>query len=119
MSLGENIKNARKQKGITQKELSEKIGKGFSTVQKYEIDVIVPPISIINKIAEVLEVSVESLVSDKELGIIKESQEMGLSELRKQRKEKLLTSWEKLNDSGQFLAVEIAETLTKNEDLTK
>lgn len=64
MSIGENIKKARKQKGITQKELSEKIGKGFSTVQKYEIDVIVPPISIINKIAEVLEVPLCSLIME-------------------------------------------------------
>ena len=62
MTLGERIKAARKEKGITQKELADLINKGFSTVQKYEIDVIEPPISVLEKIAEALEVNLSVLL---------------------------------------------------------
>lgn len=64
MTLGERIKLERKKKGITQKQLAEKINKGFSTVQKYEIDVITPPLDMIQKIADALEISVMDLMPD-------------------------------------------------------
>lgn len=114
MNIGENIKAARKSKGITQKELAEKIGKSFSVVQKYELGLTVPPLDVIELISSVLEVSVESLVSEKELDTIKEFEEMGVSEVRRQRKEKLLSSWDKLNDEGQSIAVQQIEILTKS-----
>ena len=62
MTLGERIKAARKEKGITQKELADLINKGFSTVQKYEIDVIEPPISVLEKIAKALEIDPMTLI---------------------------------------------------------
>lgn len=62
MTLGERIKAARKEKGITQKELADLINKGFSTVQKYEIDVIEPPVSVLEKIADALNVSLAQLL---------------------------------------------------------
>ena len=61
MTLGERIKAARKEKGITQKELADLINKGFSTVQKYEIDVIEPPISVLEKIAKALEIDPKAM----------------------------------------------------------
>jgi len=64
ISLGQRIQRYRKNKNITQKELAEKIGKGVSTVQKYEIDVITPPIEVIKKIADVLEVEMADLVAE-------------------------------------------------------
>lgn len=57
MSLGLNIKNIRKQKGLTQRELAELIGMTASTITKYENDQLEPSIETIGKIASVLKVS--------------------------------------------------------------
>lgn len=65
MSIGSNIKAARKAKGITQKELSNKINKTFSSVQKYELDIIQPPVDVIRDIAGALEVNVSELLGVK------------------------------------------------------
>lgn len=62
MSIGKNIKQAREIAGITQSELAQKIDKGFSTVQKYELDIVSPPISTLKKIADALEASVYDLL---------------------------------------------------------
>lgn len=90
MTLGERIKLERKKKGITQKQLAEKINKGFSTVQKYEIDVITPPLDMIQKIADALEISVMDLMPDTDKATVfkqkqkkngKKIDEMNLEEL--------------------------------------
>lgn len=61
MNIGENIKKYRKEKGLTQKELADKIGKGFSTVQKYELNISHPPIDVLNRIADTLDINVSKL----------------------------------------------------------
>jgi transcriptional regulator with XRE-family HTH domain len=58
MPLGENIKKARENAGLTQKDLAQKIGKGFSTVQKYELNLVDPPIEVLNKLADALDVPI-------------------------------------------------------------
>lgn len=63
-TLGQRIKAARKKKGITQQELASRIGKALSTVQKYEIDVIQPSITTLNKIADALEVPLYTIYAD-------------------------------------------------------
>ena len=65
MSIGNNIKTAREKAGITQKQLSEKIGRGFSTIQKYEMGIITPPIKAIFLIANALNVDPEWLISSR------------------------------------------------------
>ena len=54
MSIGENIKKYRKEKGLTQKELADKIGKDFSTVQKYELNISQPPIDVLNSHSSII-----------------------------------------------------------------
>ena len=53
-SISENIRSVRIQKGITQKELAKRIKKSYSSVQKYEMGIAVPPLSVVEKIAEAL-----------------------------------------------------------------
>ncbi|MBU5308525.1 helix-turn-helix transcriptional regulator [Clostridioides mangenotii] len=55
LSIGKNIKYYRKELGITQKELAERIGKSTITVRKYESDDIIVPIDVLYKIAKALE----------------------------------------------------------------
>ena len=63
MTVGKNIRMARDRADMTQKELAQKIGKGFSTIQKYELDLVSPPIEVIQKIAEALMVPISDLVN--------------------------------------------------------
>lgn len=55
MSVGENIKKYRKEKNITQVELSKMINKSVSTIQKYEADSVQPTLNIMKDIAKALE----------------------------------------------------------------
>lgn len=55
--IGKRIRQFRKEKGLSQTELAEKIGKSLRTVQKYEKGEIEVAISVISDIADVLGVS--------------------------------------------------------------
>lgn len=59
-----NIRLARKQKGLGQKELAEKIGVALDTVSRWENNVREPKISDIKNIAHVLGVSVDYLLAN-------------------------------------------------------
>ena len=55
-TVGNNIRNLRQEKSITQTELADKVNKSLRTIQKYETGEIFPSIANIKTIAEVLEV---------------------------------------------------------------
>ena len=57
MTIGENIKTVRKQKGLTQKQLAERTGLATITIQQYEADKYEPRPDNIIRIAKVLEVA--------------------------------------------------------------
>ena len=54
--IGLNIKKYREEKGLTQTELADKLGKTLRTVQKYENGEILPSINNVYEIAKALEV---------------------------------------------------------------
>lgn len=60
--FNENLKKARIQKGITQKELAEKIGVAKSTYSLYESGNREPNVQNIKKIADILDVSADELL---------------------------------------------------------
>lgn len=64
MSLGENIKNARKNKKITQNELATNLNVTTRTIQNYESNNRTPSIDILNKIAEYLSVNIADLIAN-------------------------------------------------------
>ena len=64
-SIGEIIANLRKQKGMTQSELAEKMNVTDKAVSKWERDLSCPDINTISKLADVLDVSVEELLKAK------------------------------------------------------
>lgn len=55
--IGTNIKKYRKEKGYTQKQLAELIGKAEITIRRYEACYMMPPKSCIEDICKVLEIS--------------------------------------------------------------
>lgn len=64
MKIGNNIKLYRKQKGLTQKQLAEKIGSTDSAITRYESNSREPSIETITKIADALGVPVSKLLED-------------------------------------------------------
>lgn len=64
MTVGENIKRIRKEKGYTQKELAEKCEMYESQIRKYELDKANPKIETIGKVADALEVPLTSLLTN-------------------------------------------------------
>ena len=61
MSIGENIKRYRKEKGYTQRELADLIGVSVQAVSKWETNAGVPDISQIVPLASVLDISTDEL----------------------------------------------------------
>ena len=62
--LQENIKNFRKERGLTQEELAIRVNVVRQTVSKWEKGQSVPDADLLQKIAEVLEVSVSQLLGE-------------------------------------------------------
>lgn len=66
MNIGHKIKKARKDKGLTQAELGEKIGKSTITIRKYESGDIFPPLATLSEISQSLELPIEYFLLDTE-----------------------------------------------------
>lgn len=63
MSIGKNIRELRKLKGLTQKQLAEKAGLAVITIQGYEAGKYEPKIDTLHKIAKALDKSIILLVA--------------------------------------------------------
>ena len=70
-SIGEVISTLRKEKGMTQKELADKLNITDKDVSKWERDISFPDTATIPKLAEILEVSVEELMNAKTIPMSK------------------------------------------------
>lgn len=66
MTVGENIRRIRKEKGLTQKQLGELCNPqtSESTIRKYELGILNPKIETIDKIASALSVSPYEMVGE-------------------------------------------------------
>lgn len=78
--LGENIKNLRKQKGYSQETLAERLHVVRQTISKWEKGISVPDAVMLNRIAELFEVSVDELLGS----VNSEEQTSEISEIAKQ-----------------------------------
>lgn len=61
-NFNENLKRAREQKGMSQKDVSEKIGVAKSTYSLYESGNREPNVHTIKKISDVLDISADELL---------------------------------------------------------
>ena len=66
MTLGEKLKEARKQAGLSQGQLSEKLNVSRSAVAKWETDNGIPDVDNLKSISYLLNVSVDYLLDDGE-----------------------------------------------------
>ncbi len=65
-TLGQKIKELRKEKGLTQIQLAEKLNVNKSTIAKYETDKIEPSLLLLKQIAIFFDVSADYLLGIKE-----------------------------------------------------
>ena len=68
-SIGTVISTLRKEKGMTQKELADKLHITDKAVSKWERDISFPDTATIPKLAEILEVSVDELMNAKTIPV--------------------------------------------------
>lgn len=61
-TLGDRVHQLRKEAGYTQSELSKKIGISHTQMARYEVKGVQPPADVLNKLADVLGVSIDFLV---------------------------------------------------------
>jgi transcriptional regulator with XRE-family HTH domain len=66
MSLGDNVKRIRKERGWSQAELADKIGAHLNHVSKIENSKYMPSFDTVQKLAEVLQVSLDYLANSKD-----------------------------------------------------
>lgn len=90
------LKEIRKAKGFTQKELAEKVGVDTSSISKYETGVAEPSYDVLMKLARVLGVSIDSF-SDVEIETDDTEQEI-LEYLRTNPEFKIL--FDRIKNSG-------------------
>lgn len=67
MTLGEKLKFARKQAGLSQEQLSEKVGVSRSAVAKWETDNGIPDVDNLKVLSKLLNVSIDYLLDDGEV----------------------------------------------------
>ena len=65
MSLGKNIANLRKERGLTQAELGELLGVSNQAVSKWEMEMTMPDVMLLPEIAKVLGVDLNDLYGTK------------------------------------------------------
>lgn len=88
MSVGNKIKQYRENKKMTQNDIADILEVSAATVSKYESDSLEPSIESIKRLAELFEISIDELLTDKEekfdiskvnvLDILREQKEMKL-----------------------------------------
>lgn len=126
-TLGENIKNVRIKKGMTQEELATALNTTKATISRYELDRRKPDIEQLQSIAAVLGVHEIALLPDQDHESLALAWTMEW--IAKNRDEvipidvtpdeenpwelNLLEAFEKLNLDGQIIAVERVEELTE------
>lgn len=127
MSVGQRIKAAREQAGITQVELGEKIGVSGVAIMRYEKGTREPRLQQLRQIAQALDADVVYLISGQtsaevERGILEQAEieakyyvkgRFAEAETWKARKDEIGKDLAKLNDDGQIEAVKRVKELTE------
>ena len=65
MSIGKNIAHFRKNKGVTQEELGQRLGVTNQAVSKWESEVSMPDVMLIPKIAKALDIALDDLFAER------------------------------------------------------
>lgn len=116
MAIGDRIKERRKELGLTQEKLGEFSGVNPVQIRRYESNKQIPKISILQKIANALEIDFTELLKDQ--NIIEYNRKSIVSAIEKIYKNddlivELITDFNKLNDDGKKVAADRIKELTE------
>lgn len=118
MTIGERIKTARSNAGLTQRALAEKSGMATGTVQQYELGKRQPRIEQLQKIADALDVDINYLVHGKTLQQFEQESidriKNALQQVQNEHRTRMNTAFDQLNPEGQAVAADQVENLTYN-----
>ena len=108
------IKEIRKAKGITQKELARRLNIAPSALSQIESDNNNIKSSTLHKIAAALDCSIHDLIGD----YLDENINAAINEINKKYTDKLNAAALQLNGRGRKILLDQAETMAKNKDYT-
>ena len=111
MTTGQLIRQYRKERHLTQKELGEKCLMPDSQIRQYETGRIVPKLDTLQRIAAALNVDISELLPDMASASPAVASDAGAEEL--------LLHYSRLNDTGRKKVVQYAADLEKNPDYKK
>lgn len=83
MQIGSKIRELRKHKNLTQKDLGNKVGLSEQAISQYERDERQPNLEILNKIAKALETTIAELMSNNKLHTYKDERNYSTTYMNK------------------------------------
>lgn len=86
MTLGEKIRNYRKQAGLTQEQLADKLFVSRQAITKWESDAGTPDINNIQALAQLFNISVDALLKDEEMSLDVIREKIDLSQYQRESK---------------------------------
>ena len=126
--IGRIIKEARKEKGLTQKELGEKLGVSYQMIAQYESGRRKPKIETLKRISAVLGVGLEDFMTDSEISLFESLSNLYLNagnliveESLKYTPEEtaLIMKFRQLNTKGRNKVTGYASDLSKRAEYTE
>lgn len=117
MTIGELLKKARLDAGMTQKELAEKCGMADSAIRKYESGKVIPKIDTRKRIATALNITTSDLMLPIELMEENFSNSLNkaveMIKVGAEKDNRLLVVYHSMNDIGQEKALGLVEDLAQ------
>lgn len=115
MNFGERLKNIRRSKRVSQKELGQRLGVSQQTIAQYEKAESTPKASTVNKIANALNVDPRTLLDPPPSHVVDNTKmRQFLNELlKKQAEENLLRTFRSLNNDGKAKIIEYSKDIHK------
>lgn len=110
MSISDNIRMKRIEKGLTQKQVAERCGMADSAIRKYESGKVCPKIDTVKRIAEALGVDPYSLADWDTATRMIEDDINSVDDSR----QRITAAYEKLTGEGKAKAAEIVEIIAGN-----
>ncbi len=112
--FGNNIKEARKKKGLTQRQLADMIGAKHNSVSDWENNKNKPDPDTINLLLGVLEIDANTLLGyDNKDSIKADANELASNILNNPKIQRMLTTLSKMSDEDMDLVMAFIERLNK------
>lgn len=110
MNFSSNLRYLRKERGMSQEDLADKLGyKSFTTIQKWETGVSEPSVSTVKIIAGIFGVTMDQMINGNLYDVSPSSSPAPLQ--LSDQEEHLVITYRQLNDDGQSKLLEYGDDL--------